>query len=99
MEVIHRTKGEELLTFLQHVRTTQPSKEMLGNFSRGRILQGRLQAAVRQGLELAANARKMFSWLCVTNEGANEVNSAALELLGVLDEDTKDCPLSDPKIC
>ena len=98
LEVIHRTKDEELLKFLQHVRTAQPSKETLGIFFRDRIWKGSLQAAVRKGLVLAANVGKMFPWLCVTNEGANKVNRAALGLLGISDEDTKDCPFGDPKI-
>ena len=48
---------------------------------------------------LAAKAGKMFSWLCVTNEGATKVNRAALDLLGITSEDMKQCPSSDPKIC
>jgi hypothetical protein len=83
----HRTKDPALLTFLSCIRLEQPSKSVVHEFFRGRHLHCGLKRAVAFGLQLqktkGPHFGKHFLWLCVTNKGAAEINSAALELRGV----------------
>ena len=56
-----------------------------------------LARAVRAGLEYGREHGVLFSWLCVTNAGAERVNEAALRLLGIDDRD-ENLMYGDPKV-
>jgi len=56
---------------------------MVRDFFAGRLWECPLEQAVAKGLEIGRASGKPFTWLCVTNGGAEKVNAAALRLLGV----------------
>ena len=41
---------------------------------------------------------KTFTWLCVTNKGAERVNMAALQIYGITEADCDAAPRGDPKV-
>ena len=95
LTIVHRTSDPRLLEFLTHIRKTQPLKQSVKNFFQGRHMNKGLSLAVQCGLELQRRRGHHFMWLCVTNKGANEVNSHALQLSGgiVYDGDCLWCVL------
>ena len=98
LKTIFRTSDEKLLSFLSIVRKIQPVKELLAEFFAGRHLSGSLQEAVRFGLSLAERLGQIFTWLCVTNKGADKVNRAALAILGMSKADLAKGYPGDPKV-
>ena len=98
MRTIYRTSDEELLAFLSIVRCAQPLKTDIAKFFAGRHLDGFLVDAVRFGLRLSREKGQTFSWLCVTNKGAEMVNRAALTLMNITEEDVARGFRGDPKI-
>ena len=97
LRTVYRTKDPSLLRFLSDCRVRQPPKANLQEFFRGRLLGPGLSRAVRAGLEYAREHGVLFSWLCVTNAGAERVNEAALRLLGIDDQDEHHM-YGDPKV-
>ena len=94
---VFRTDDEVLRDFCSIVRLRQPTKTEVASFFGLRHLHCRLVDAVRIGLELHRRSGEMFTWLTVTNKGAEKVNAAALELLGYSDDlDHGLC--GDPKV-
>ena len=94
---VYRTDDEFLRDFCSIVRLRQPTKTEVASFFGLRHLHCRLVDAVRIGLELHRLSGEMFTWLTVTNKGAEKVNAAALELLGYSDDlDHGLC--GDPKV-
>ena len=83
LETVFRTNDAELLTFLSAVRERQPPKAVISEFFRGRVWRGSLSRAVGMGLQMMESSGSLFAWLCVTNEGADKVNAAALKRLGM----------------
>ena len=55
-----------------------------------------LEACVERGIHLGEEAREPFAWLTCTNAGASEVCKAALNLLGVTEEDLASGYFCDP---
>ena len=98
LQTVYRTNDDELLRFLSKVRTTQPPKSDVATFFEGRHFTGTLHEAVRFGLRMAEEKETTFSWLCVTNKGADSINRAALAVLGYSQEDLKGGYPGDPKI-
>ena len=98
MNTVFRTKDEDLLKFLSLVRCSQPTRADLASFFSGRHLSCSLVDAVRMGLSLSRSSGQIFSWLCVTNKGADEVNLAALSLLGIADDELAAGFPGDPKV-
>ena len=87
LATVYRTSDEELLSFLREVRVRQLEKAELLRFFDGRVFMGGLDEAVRRGLSYTQRTGELFSWLCVTNKGADRVNRAALSLLGITEAD------------
>ena len=87
LKTIFRTSDPALLDFLTTIRTTQPDKRTVAEFFHGRHLTCSLEEAVGYGLHLGDTHKQLFSWLCVTNKGAETINRAALSHLGITDED------------
>jgi len=94
---IFRTSDPVLLSFLGECRVKQPEKNVLRSFFARRELGNDLVSAVRYGLEYGREHSVLFSWLCVTNAGADRVNKAALELLGI-DDSNENLLYGDPKV-
>ena len=97
LRTIYRTSDPALLAFLSECRVEQPQKSTLSGFFRGRTLGPSLDTVARLGLEYGRRHGVMFSWLCVTNAGADRVNAAALRLLGIDDKD-ENLWYGDPKV-
>ena len=97
LRTVYRTKDPSLLLFLSNCRVAQPPKAMLQAFFKGRVLGPSLAKAVRAGIEYGRAHGVLFSWLCVTNAGAERVNEAALALLGIDDKDEAHM-YGDPKV-
>ena len=95
---VFRTKDPVLLAFLQSIRCHQPSRAAVRSFFQDRILSGSLTDAVQFGLRLSQSQSSMFSWLCVTNHGADKVNCTALALLGVTEAQVAAGFPGDPKV-
>jgi hypothetical protein len=85
LEVVHRTRDPKLLEFLTTIRKEQPSREQVQDFFESRHLNKGLELAVATGLELQRRRGHHFMWLCVTNKGANEINSMALKYSKITD--------------
>ena len=90
LDTVYRTSDPELLDFLSRVREEQPPKRVLRDFFGDRVWRGSLRAAVAEGLEKTRENGSLFAWLCVTNPGADKVNAAALEALGLDDAEGRD---------
>ena len=87
LETVHRTKDRGLLDFLKVVRLRQPLKARVRLFFAGRHWPHDLAWCVKRGLQLGREKGCTFSWLCVTNSGAEKVNAAALKHVGITEED------------
>jgi len=98
LKTIFRTNDPELLEFLREARMKQPQKETILRFFAGRMLSGTMKEAVAFGLSKARELNKLFSWLCVTNAGADKINSAALSLLGIAEDQLSQGFYGDPKV-
>ena len=83
LETVHRTKDPGLLDFLQEVRVRQPSKAAVEAFFGSRHWPHNLQWCVERGLQLGRERGCMFSWLCVTNAGAEKAYAAALRFFKI----------------
>jgi hypothetical protein len=98
LDTMYRSDDEPHLDFLRAIRTKQPAKKYLYEYFEGRMLPDSLKEAVAYGLRLGQTQRKIFFWLCVTNPGADEVNRAALSLLGITEEQLSTGFPGDPKV-
>ena len=98
LKTVYRTKDPEMLKFLGSIRKKQPDKSALRSFFDQRLFTASLPSAVGYGLAYAQQNGVHFSWLCVTNAGAEKVNAAALSLLGISQADTDAGLLGDPKV-
>ena len=98
LKTVYRTKDPELLQFLTTVRTQQPNKSYLREFFGERLLNLTLQQAVSFGLTYARQREVLFSWLCVTNAGADKVNAAALAIMGISESEQLAGFPGDPKV-
>jgi hypothetical protein len=86
---VHRTKDQQLLDFLYHVRREQPTRSFLQDFYKERHMDPDMATAVRQGLRLQERRGQHFMWLCVTNKGAGKINDMALTYAKVTDVERK----------
>ena len=89
MNTIYRTDDTDVLEFTNLARDNQPDRESLFEIFlhrqwKCREYDSRLDA-VKEGLELERVIGEPFVWLCVTNDGARRICTAALELLGLGD--------------
>ena len=98
LQTLYRTKDPAMLRFLSHVRLEQPERAMLESFWQGRVLDGTLREAVAFGVRVGQHLDKSFTWLCVTNKGAERVNMAALEIYGITEADCEAGFPGDPKV-
>ena len=95
---VFRTKDPVLLSFLQSIRCQQPGRGIIRSFFQDRILSGSLTDAAQYGLHVSQMQGGIFSWLCVTNSGADKVNCTALTLLGVTEAEVAAGFPGDPKV-
>ena len=77
-----RSKDPTLLSFLTHIRKTQPSRSMLKSFFAERYLGGNLKKAVAKCLSLIAPGDLPITFLTCLTKGAMAVNYEYLEQLG-----------------
>lgn len=71
-----RSSDPEMLAFLQHCRTRQPSRATLTNFFDNRVWNKDVDQAVRKARNLENTTGKTFTFLTVTNKGAAALNRA-----------------------
>ena len=71
-----RSAQPDMLAFLQHCRTRQPSRHTLGAFFGPRLWQRDLATAVAKARALEERAGKPFTFLTVANAGAAALNRA-----------------------
>lgn len=71
-----RSSDPEMLAFLQHCRTRQPSRATLTNFFDDRVWNKDIDQAVRKARNLENTTGKTFTFLTVTNRGAAALNRA-----------------------
>ena len=69
-----RSTDPGMLAFLTHARVHQPSRPTLENFFAGRRLSRDLQAAVAKARSIEAETGRQFTFLTVTNKGAQALN-------------------------
>ena len=74
-----RSSDPEMLAFLQHCRTRQPSRNTLVNFFEDRVWGKDADQAVRKARLLEQRTGKTFTFLTVTNKGAAGLNRAWIE--------------------
>ena len=74
LRTIFRSKDPELLSFLVKACKPQPSKPESLSFFKGRHITCDLPPAVARGLAWMKHSGRYFSWLCVTNAGADKMN-------------------------
>ena len=98
LHTIHRTNDDRLLSFLRKVRVKQPEKSVIREFFDGRTWDTMpLEKAVPIGMAMSERMEQPFSWLTVTNKGAEAVNAACLSARG-LDKPENVSPMcGDPK--
>ena len=94
----HRTKDPALREFLTSIRMEQPSREMLVDFFGDRRLSGDLVEAVAQSMQIARHKGQHFVWLTVTNRGAESINKAAIQTIGITEDQLSNSPPGDPKV-
>ena len=83
LSTVYRSTDEEHLVFLNRIRETQPTRDVLQQYFAGRHWLGvPLQTAVAEGMRVSEDRGEPFTWLCCTNWGASDVCRAALLLLG-----------------
>ena len=73
-----RSADPVMLDFLQRARVRQPSRDALGRFFAGRIWPSDLNLATAKAKELEASEGGSFTFLTVTNKGAQDINMACL---------------------
>ena len=73
-----RSTDPEMLAFLEKIRVKQPSREELQDFFRDRMWSSDPEAAVRTARRLEQEKGKPFTFLTVTNAGADKLNRARL---------------------
>ena len=73
-----RSTDPNMLAFLAHARVHQPSRNCLETFFAGRCFSRDLDTAVQQALRLERQTGRAFTFLTVTNRGAQELNLARL---------------------
>ena len=84
----YRSTCPEHLLFLNRIRDTQPDRRTLTEYFGNRHSKDlSLEQCVAKGLEMAAERRKVFTWLTHTNKGASTVCRAALAHRGISDDD------------
>jgi hypothetical protein len=98
LETIYRSTDIDHLVFLARLRDAQPLKSEVRAFFRYRHWETTLLEAVRKGMQMQREHKKVFMWLCVTNKGAAEVNQAAVKTLGITAQDLLTGCASDPKV-
>ena len=69
-----RSADPDMLAFLQHCRTRQPSRNTLTNFFDNRIWSKDVERAVQKARALESSTGKIFTFLTVTNRGAAAIN-------------------------
>ena len=69
-----RSTDPAMLEFLAHARVHQPSRRTLENFFRGRRLPQDAQQAVQRAWEIEQRTGRQFTFLTVTNRGAQALN-------------------------
>jgi len=95
---VHRTNDPQLLSFLQTIRKDQPSRSYLQKNWRPRTLPADLSRALRVAQVLQQRRGHHFMWLCVTNKGADRINSMSLTNLGVSEAQRKLGYDGDPNV-
>ena len=75
-----RSVDPEMLDFLTMARVQQPSRAVLEDFFRGRVWSGDIHQAVQKARQLEAASSKPFTFLTVTNRGAERINLARLSM-------------------
>ena len=65
-----------MLDFLDYIRQHQPSRALLANFFRGKMLHKDSQRAVSAALAIEAATQRQLTFLTVTNMGAAALNRA-----------------------
>ena len=98
LDTVYRSTDEDHLLFLNRIRFKQPYKPQLRQYWEGERHWRRLTLhdAVRRGMRIQRETEKPFSWLCCTNKGASAVCEAALDCLGVSQEERAQGYLCDP---
>ena len=95
-----RSNDPEMLAFLAWARVHQPSRNCLENFFHGRRLSRDKDAAVQQALRIERATGKQFTFLTVTNRGAQALNLARLRAefpeAAEKIENMRDCVVGDP---
>ena len=75
-----RSTDPAMLDFLAHAREHQPTRSTLEDFFRGRRLQKDLSSAVQQAIRIEQATGKTFTFLTVTNKGAQAINLERLRI-------------------
>lgn len=104
LDTVYRSTDPEHLLFQNRIRVKQPTMAMLRQYFGDRYWSGRrrcrdsvsLVAAVRRGIAIGKERDCTFTWLTVTNKGAEEVCCAALKLHGISDEELDSGYPADP---
>ena len=95
-----RSNDPEMLAFLAWARVHQPSRNCLENFFHGRRLSRDKDEAVQQAMRIERSSGKQFTFLTVTNRGAQSLNLAHLraEFAAAADriENMHQCVVGDP---
>ena len=98
----YRSVDNELNQFLAAIRTVQPPKARVAAFFGPRALTYNLRKAVEFGIFMqkrysTAEVLRLFTWLTVTNAGAEQVNLAAIRSRGVTEAELS--PMAgDPRV-
>ena len=95
LDTVCRSNDPEHLLFQNRIREKQPTRGMLREYFGDRHWSTNrrsgtpvsLVEAVRRGIEIGREHDCPFTWLTVTNKGAEEVCEAALSLEGVSEEE------------
>eukprot|EP00971_Amphidinium_carterae_P321855 6397952-Amphidinium_carterae.1 len=75
-----RTTDENMLEFLRHCRTRQPSRQTLETFFKRRLLPKKLDAATKASKKIELERGQVMTFLSVTNKGAAGINHSRLKL-------------------
>ena len=97
LKTVYRSVDEEHLVFLNRIRETQPSRQMLEEYFSDRHWRHvPMEECIRRGMGMAEETGIPFMWLTVTNAGASEVSQAALHAKGITDAALSEGYLCDP---
>ena len=81
LKEIHRTKDPKLTAYLNYIRFERPSRAYLEEYWGAKIINGgSLRVAVWAGMQIQESIGKLFTWLCVHNEGVSAVNEAGFSI-------------------